>query len=137
MTVLAYPVPTTEQIPFLASLGLDPAPRMKVGSVRWQQLTSAEKLLLAESEDDLTRWVLDYAAPRGWKCWHDADSRRNRAGLPDWIFIRERVVWAELKNETYKATSAQVEFARALRAAGQQVHLWRPRHKAAVLEVLR
>ncbi|WP_212743928.1 hypothetical protein, partial [Glutamicibacter sp. V16R2B1] len=67
----------------------------------------------------------------------DHDSRKNTSGLPDWLFLRDRAVWAELKNETYKASPAQLAFAATLRRAGQEVHLWRPRHRQIVLEVLR
>lgn len=129
--------PSPAQIPFLWGLGLEPAPRFTIGSKNWQQLTSIEKLLFSETEDEWTEWVLDYAKVRGWTFWHDSDSRKNAAGLPDWLFLRDRAVWSELKRETYPAKPAQVAFAATLRRAGQEVHLWRPRHRALVLEVLR
>lgn len=135
--MITLPVLSPDRIPFLWGLGLEPAPRLKVGGPRWQQLTSTEKLLLSMSEDDWAAFVLEYADVRGWTYWHDRDSRLNDAGFPDYMFTRDRLVWAELKNETYKASDAQLAFAGRLRRAGQEVHLWRPRHRQLVLEVLR
>ena len=138
MTVFAPAAPTPEQIPYLWALGVDPAPRsLKPGTRRWSALTSMEKVLLAESEARWQRWVIDAATRLGWHYWHDADARKNAPGLPDLHLLREREVWAELKSETYKTTPEQDRYAERLRCAGCEIHLWRPRHKAQVLEALR
>jgi hypothetical protein len=137
MTVFVSPVPTAEQIPYLSSLGDDPSPRIVIRSKRWAQLTPTEQILMSLSEDAWTSWVLDAASLRGWRFWHDRDSRLNARGFPDLLLLRDRSVWAELKSETGLVRPGQVEFAADLTRAGQPWHLWRPRHKATVLEVLR
>lgn len=76
-----------------------------------------------------TEWqqvVVDYATLHGWWAWHDQDPRRNRAGLPDLLLIRERVIWAELKSERGKLRPAQRELVDRFAAAGVTVHVWRP-----------
>ena len=138
MTTFAPPVPTADQIPYLSSLGDKPAPRrLKPGTARWQQLTSPEKILLSMSEAEWQQWVIDAATRHGWFHWHDKDARKNTPGLPDLQLLRDREVWAELKSETYQTTDEQDRYADRLRRAGCEIHLWRPRHKAEVLEVLR
>lgn len=135
-----HAVPTPEQIPFLSSLGDAPAPRIHRNSPRWHQLTTQERVLLAMPEngpEGWATWVTDYAEARGWTWWHDLDARRNAAGFPDYLLIRERVVWVELKSETGTVRPAQRKFAARLVRAGQEYHLWRPRNRAEVLEVLR
>lgn len=72
----------------------------------------------------------------GWFVWHDQDSRRNRAGLPDLLLIRERLVWAELKTATGRLRPAQVEMIARLERAGAEVHMWRPDDWPQVLATL-
>jgi hypothetical protein len=44
--------------------------------------------------------VVEVLERSGFLVWHDHDSRRNEAGLPDIIAVREhRLVWIELKTE--------------------------------------
>lgn len=78
------------------------------------------------SEGEFQRWVERLAALRGWVSFHDRDSRRNIAGLPDLILIRERVVWMELKSSRGKLRPEQEAFIAALRAAGQEVYVMFP-----------
>lgn len=66
------------------------------------------------------------AATLGWWAWHDNDPRRNVAGFPDLLLVRERVVWAELKTETGVLRPGQAIMRDRLIAAGAEWHLWRP-----------
>jgi hypothetical protein len=50
------------------------------------------------------------------------------AGLPDLLLIRERCVWIELKSATGRLRPSQKRILEALRAAGQEVYVWRPAH---------
>lgn len=80
--------------------------------------------------------VMALAALRGWKAWHDTDSRRNAAGFPDLVLLRDRVVWAELKSERGRLRDEQARFLTLLRAAGQEVYVWRPSDWDALMGVL-
>lgn len=81
---------------------------------------------MAMSEDDLQEAVLAHADMMGWLAFHDNDSRRNRAGLPDLLLVRERVIFAELKRQKGKYRDAQRTWMEALARAGVEVYLWRP-----------
>jgi len=70
-------------------------------------------------------------APRPWLAFHAHDSRHSEAGFPDWVFVRERVVYAELKVQDPKrglVSSAQQAWHDALRATGAEAYIWRPEH---------
>lgn len=137
MTIFASLVPTVEQIPYLSSLGDEPAPMRIASGPRWRQMTSAEKVLYAMSETEWQEQVIAIAELFGWWWWRDNMSTRNRRGMTDLVLFRDRIVWAELKKETGKSRPGQPEFAtRVIRARGEH-YVWRPRHKAQVLEVLR
>lgn len=102
-------------------------------------LTDAQRVIAAAmSEADLQTSIVDAASRLGWFWWHDQDSRRNRAGLPDLILIRERVIWAELKDQRKALRPDQRLFRDALRAADAEWYLWRPANwlSGLVLQVL-
>lgn len=80
--------------------------------------------------------VVDYLTIRGWECWHDNDSRRNKAGLPDLLCLRERCVWVECKTERDRLRPEQRRFIARLKAAGQEVHVWKPRDWPAIEKVM-
>lgn len=88
------------------------------------------------SESVFQRWVERLAALRGWVSFHDRDSRRNMAGLPDLLLIRERVVWMELKSSRGKLRPEQEAFIAALRAAGQEVYVMFPADIDRIEEIL-
>lgn len=92
---------------------------------------------LAMTEADWQTRVVDYARLRSWTVWHDNDSRRNRAGLPDLILVRDRVVWAELKGPAGRLRAAQKTFLAALGRAGAETYVWRPSDWPDVMAVLR
>jgi hypothetical protein len=79
-----------------------------------------------QSEASCQDAVETIAAARGWLSWHDKDSRRNDAGFPDLVLIRERVVFVECKSESGRLSRAQIRFLGALRDAGQEVYVVRP-----------
>lgn len=81
----------------------------------------------AASEADFQRAVLDLAATLGIWHWHDEDSRRNRAGLPDLLLVgRHRAAWREIKTATGRLRPEQGEVIALLARAGQDVGVWRP-----------
>lgn len=92
---------------------------------------------LDQSEADLQSAVIEYAHLLGYKVFHVHDSRRqvrpgvyvgdsDAAGIPDLCLARERVIWAELKSRTGRLSAAQKEWIAVLKAAGQEVYVWRP-----------
>ncbi|MGD9890978.1 MAG: VRR-NUC domain-containing protein [Dehalococcoidia bacterium] len=78
------------------------------------------------SEAQLYEAVSTFAGMEGWVVWHDQDSRRNTAGFPDLLLLRERTVWIELKRQDGRVSPYQQAFHDALRRAGQEVHVFRP-----------
>ena len=66
----------------------------------------------------------------GWWPVHIYNTQRSKAGIPDLILIRERVVWAELKatsrltGRTGKLMPEQENFRDMLLAAGQEWYKW-------------
>ena len=82
-------------------------------------------------EKDWQRLVTDCATIYGWAWWHQPDSRRTQAGIPDLLLIRETaqgvdVLWAELKRQKGKLTARQEEVISLLIRGGHEVHVWRP-----------
>lgn len=62
----------------------------------------------------MTKW--------GWRTAVSADG----AGFPDCVFVRDRIVFAELKSKEGQLTAEQHQWLEALAEAGQEVYLWRP-----------
>lgn len=81
--------------------------------------------------------VTDLAKLLGWRTWHNTVAWRSDPGWPDLVLVRDRVVFAELKVERGKLTAAQEIWLLWLRAAGADVHVWRPSDIDAVRECLR
>jgi hypothetical protein len=97
---------------------------------------------LAMSETDWQTTVTDLALTLHWLALHHHDSRRqvgttldgrpilvgdkDAAGLPDWLFIRERLFFAELKAEGKEPSAAQRQVLDALRKADAEVYVWHP-----------
>lgn len=99
-------------------------------------VVDAGTLRARQSEATWQKQVEQLAAEYGWICWHDHDSRRNDAGFPDLLLIRERVVFIECKTETGRLSQAQSAFLAGLRAAGQEVYVMRPSDVGHLLQVL-
>lgn len=103
------------------------------------ELTRARQALDAVvPEREFQASVVDLALLRGWRAWHDNDSRRNVAGLPDLLLVRPpRLLFAELKTEKGRLSPAQREWLDALgRCPGIEVHVWRPGNWPEIEEAL-
>jgi hypothetical protein len=88
------------------------------------------------SEKEFQAKVIAEAKKRGWKCYHVHFSQASEAGFPDWVFVRERVVFAELKSEQGRLTKDQKAWYHALLNAGAEAHVWRPSDWQLVVETL-
>ena len=92
----------------------------------------------AMSEADLQASVIDLARRTRWLYFHDNDSRRNKAGLPDLLLVHPetgRVIFAELKSDTGKLRPEQKQWIDALVRGGHHVVTWRPEHwRAGVIQ---
>jgi hypothetical protein len=79
------------------------------------------------TEIQLQQSVEELAGLLGWWAWHDRDSRRNKAGLPDLLLVRgSRVLWRELKTQSGRVRPEQRQVLAMLTAAGQDAGVWRP-----------
>lgn len=89
------------------------------------------------SEAAFQHLVTDLATVCGWYWWHDEDSRRNQAGLPDLLLLRgTRLIWRELKTQRGRVRPAQRAFGQRLVRAGQDWRVWRPSDWAEVVNTL-
>jgi len=67
------------------------------------------------TEAELQTAIIDVAELAGWLVFHDHDSRRNPAGLPDLILVKPpRVVFLELKTDTGRLRPEQQTWLEAL-----------------------
>lgn len=89
------------------------------------------------SEAEFQRQVVELAERLGWAVWHDNDPRRNAAGFPDLLLVRERVVWMEVKRDGEGLRPAQAAFHARLKAAGAEVYVVSPRLWAEAERILR
>ena len=81
--------------------------------------------------------VVRRAKQLGWDAYHPYYSQKSRAGYPDLTLWRERVVWMELKAETGRLRPDQMVVIDALRKAGAEVYVFRPRDWPQIESVLR
>lgn len=99
------------------------------------------KIGIALTEKQFESQVKHLAKLFGWKYYHTFLSKWSVTGFPDCVFVRERVVYAELKSETGQPTPEQYEWLVTLTEAGQEVYLWRPDdmepNGGEIVEVLR
>lgn len=63
----------------------------------------------------------------GFRVYHTLRSKGSQPGWPDWVLVRERVIYLELKSESGKPSDAQKQWLAALLRAGQEAYLARPR----------
>jgi hypothetical protein len=105
-----------------------------------------------QSERDWQATVLQYAALRGWRAFHDNATNaprrcsgcgairhlpRNAPGWPDLVLVRRPdVLFVELKSDAGKVDHDQQRWIDDLRACGQRVYVWRPRDWDDVQRVL-
>lgn len=101
------------------------------------------KAEIAISEAQLQRDVIDLAHVLGWRVAHFRTARVQRAngsisyqtpvqadgaGWPDLVLCRERrLIFAELKSRRGTLSPEQEAWLGHLRAAGAEVHVWKPR----------
>jgi VRR-NUC domain len=78
------------------------------------------------AERDFMATVREAATVTGWLVYHTYRSKRSPSGFPDLVFVRDRIVFAELKATTTRVTSEQRRWLDALADAGGEVYLWRP-----------
>ncbi len=90
------------------------------------------------TESAWQKQVVDLARLFGFRVFHPWLSIRSEKGWPDLALFRPgRFLLAELKTEKGKLTAAQESMIADLRAAGVEVHVWRPADLDRVVEVLR
>lgn len=76
------------------------------------------------------------ARATGWRCYHVLRSKGSEAGWPDWVCVRERVLYMEMKTARGVVSPAQKEWLRALLAANAEAYIIRPRHIDQIAVVL-
>ena len=84
---------------------------------------------LPMTEAALQANVLEAARLGGWLYFHDNDSRRNRAGFLDNVFLHPetgRLLFVELKSATGRIRPEQQQWIDALHRGGHTVRVWRP-----------
>jgi hypothetical protein len=88
----------------------------------------------------------------GWTCLHVSDSRKevigpgtgerklvgdsDAAGLPDWLLLRDRQVWLELKKERGKLSVQQQNILWRIHKAGGEAYVLRPCDYSTALALL-
>ena len=81
-----------------------------------------------QSEKAFQQQVVELAEYLGWYCWSVNLPQRSKAGFPDILLLRERVIWIELKVHRKggrgKVMPEQRTFHDMLRAAGQSVYVF-------------
>lgn len=107
-----------------------------------------------ESEAAFESWFTDFMRLHRWDIRHVSDSRKQAGGslvgdadaadLPDWLCVRERVVFVELKGWQRRGngmrqgqpTDGQLQFMTALHDAGAEVYLFWPEDRDEIERVL-
>lgn len=80
------------------------------------------------TEADFQRQVTDLADRLGWDWWRTPDSRRTNPGFPDLVLARGDVaLFRELKTERGRVRPEQGACLLALRGAGIDAKVWRPK----------
>lgn len=104
-------------------------------------------LLREETEEGFKTWVIDRARTSGWTVVHFRPGRTEHGwatpveadgkGYPDLTLFREKTIWAELKREGRYLDRDQKLWRERIRTAGGEWHLWRPRDRDLITELLR
>ena len=89
------------------------------------------------TEREFTSVIRDGARTLGWLRYHTWLAKHSSPGFPDEVLIRPpRLIFAELKSESGKLTSSQVEWLDSLAACGQEVYVWRPDQIDAIFHLI-
>ena len=77
----------------------------------------------------------------GWCFYHVYEqgvyARRSTKGFPDYICVRERVIFMEIKGDKGELTQHQQEWIDLLRCAGQEVYCWWPKDTYEMIAMLK
>lgn len=98
-------------------------------------------------ESAFEKQVVGAAQLKGWRVAHFGvaltssgrwltPTKYDARGFPDLVLLRDRVIYAELKDATGRPSPAQNVWAQGLAAAGCEVYLWRPADWAEIQAVL-
>jgi hypothetical protein len=97
-------------------------------------------------EADWQRDIIQLARTLGWRIAHFRPAMTKHgwktalagdgAGFPDLCLVRDRIIMAELKNETGKLSEDQLEWIAALEVAGVETYVWRPQDLDEIMRVL-
>jgi hypothetical protein len=112
------------------------APHPDVGRIG---LAEARRALgQAVTEAGFQRQITDLADYGRWRWFHDNDSRRNRAGVPDLMLVKApRLIFVEVKKRGGKVTDAQQEWLDELgRCTSVESYVWFPDDVDRAKEVL-
>jgi len=99
------------------------------------------------NEAALQNAVIELAKLYGWKVHHTRPAQmpsgrwatpiQGHAGFPDLVLVRPPdTIFVELKSAIGKTSDKQDEWIAALQAAGQEVHVWRPRDSTTIKQRL-
>lgn len=115
------------------------APEARREVVRTELALARQALDAVVPEREFQGTVVDLALLRGWRVFHDHDSRRNAAGLPDLLLVKPpRMIWVELKAEKGRLSAEQQQWLDALgRCTEVSTFVWRPHQWDEIQEVLR
>ena len=93
----------------------------------------------AQPEAEYQEQIIQLAEACGWLVWHDQDSRRNRAGLPDLLMVRGPVLlFIEVKTEKGKVSPEQEAFIGRLKQVKYvDADVVRPHQWEQIAQVLR
>ena len=99
------------------------------------------------TEADFQKQVIDIAHAFRWRVAHFRKARTNKGwrtpvgadgkGFPDLVLVRDRVIFAELKQDGRYPNDDQRDWLAALNAANAETYVWRPKDFDQIKEVLR
>lgn len=93
--------------------------------MRPRQRQAARATVPPMLERDFYAPIRELAQLAGWIVFHTHDSRGSDPGFPDFCFVRERVVFAEVKGPKTEVTPAQLVWHHRLVQAGAEAYIWR------------
>ena len=90
-------------------------------------MISADQYKEYATEAQFQSAVIETAEAHGWDCWHDNDSRKNKAGFPDLVCAHpdKGILFLELKVKS-SLRKEQRYWLNLLRAAGAVAMVIRP-----------